>query len=89
MRSEMRITGKAMAVGSETGLYDVRIGEDMHVLVGCGLGGGSLINAGVALRPDQRVFQDSVWPDPISEDGLIDEGYELARQWLAPAIPLF
>jgi cholesterol oxidase len=85
MRSEMRITGKTMAVGSETGLYDVRIGEDMHVLVGCGLGGGSLINAGVALRPDQRVFQDSVWPDPISEDGLIDEGYELARQWLAPA----
>jgi cholesterol oxidase len=85
MRNEMRVTGKSMAVGSETGLYDVRLGEDMHVLVGCGLGGGSLINAGVTLRPDQRVFQDPVWPEPISSDGLLDQGYELARQWLAPA----
>ena len=45
-------------------MYDVRLGEDMHVLVGCGLGGGSLVNAGVALRPDDRVFADEVWPGP-------------------------
>ena len=85
MRNEMRVTGKNMAVGSETGLFDVRLGDDMHVLVGCGLGGGSLVNAGVALRPDARVFQDSVWPGQIAQDGLLDRGYELARQWLAPA----
>ncbi|MFT5507502.1 MAG: cholesterol oxidase [Hyphomicrobiaceae bacterium] len=85
MRTEMRVTGKSMAVGSETGLYDVRLGEDMHVLVGCGLGGGSLVNAGVALRPDPRVFQDAVWPGQITQDGLLDKGYNLARQWLAPA----
>lgn len=85
MRQEMRVTGKSMAVGSEQGLFDVRLGEDMHVLVGCGLGGGSLINAGVALRPDPRVFQDPVWPGQIAEDGLLDKGFQLARQWLAPA----
>ena len=85
MRKEMRVTGNNIAVGSEQGLYDVRLGDDMHVLVGCGLGGGSLINAGVALRPDDRVFQDPVWPGPIADDGLLDKGYQLARQWLAPA----
>ena len=75
MRNEMRVTGKRMSLGSETGLYDVRLGDDMHVLVGRGLGGGSLVNAGVALRPNQRVFNDPVWPGQIVQDGLLDEGY--------------
>ena len=47
-----------MRSGSRTGLFDFRLGADIHVLVGCGLGGGSLINAGVALKPDARVFAD-------------------------------
>jgi len=85
MRHEMRVTGARMSMGSETGLFDVRIGEDMHVLVGRGLGGGSLVNAGVALRPDARVFADPVWPGQIRQDGLIDEGYARARRWLRPA----
>jgi cholesterol oxidase len=85
MRHEMRVTGGRMAMGSETGLYDVRIGEDMHVLVGRGLGGGSLVNAGVALRPDARVFADPVWPGQIRQDGLLDAGYARARRWLRPA----
>ena len=85
MRHEMRVTGARMAMGSETGLYDVRIGEDMHVLVGRGLGGGSLVNAGVALRPDARVFADPVWPGQIRQDGLLDAGYARARRWLRPS----
>ena len=52
MAKEMQLTGAKLRTGSDTGLYDVRLGEDMHVLVGCGVGGGSLVNAGVALRPD-------------------------------------
>jgi cholesterol oxidase len=85
MRNEMRVTGKKMKVGSETGLYDVRVGDDMHVLVGCGLGGGSLVNAGVTLRPDPRVFADPIWPGQIAQDGLLDKGYQIARKWLQPA----
>ena len=85
MRNEMRVTGKRMSLGSEVGLYDVRLGDDMHVLVGCGLGGGSLVNAGVALRPDPRVFADACWPGQIRQDGLLDEGFRRARQWLAPS----
>jgi cholesterol oxidase len=85
MRHEMRVTGARMSMGSETGLFDVRIGEDMHVLVGRGLGGGSLVNAGVALRPDPRVYADPIWPGQLRQDGLIDEGYARARRWLRPA----
>ncbi len=67
LRRELQVTGKRVRTGSPTSLYDVRLGEDMHVLVGCGLGGGSLVNAGVALRPDARVFADEVWPGQIRQ----------------------
>lgn len=85
LRKEMRVTGRSFSSGPETALYDVRLGEDMHVLVGCGLGGGSLVNAGVALRPDARVFADDAWPGQIAQDGLLDRGYAEARRWLRPA----
>ena len=84
MRNEMRVTGKNMSAGSQTGLYDVRLGDHMHVLVGCGLGGGSLVNAGVTLRPDDRVFADPVWPGPIRQDPTLNEGYRRAQRWLRP-----
>jgi len=85
MRSEMQVSGRRMSFGKPTGLFDVRLGEDMHVLVACGLGGGSLVNAGVALRPDPRVFRDEAWPRQIMQDGLLDEGYARAARWLRPA----
>lgn len=85
MRREMQVRGTHFRMGPDTALFDVRVGEDMNVLVGCGLGGGSLINAGVALRPDDRVFADDVWPSQLARDGLIDEGFARARKWLRPA----
>ncbi len=85
MRKEMRVTGRSFSSGPATALFDVRLGEDMHVLVGCGLGGGSLVNAGVALRPDSRVFSDDAWPGQIAQDGLLDQGFAEARRWLRPA----
>ena len=84
MRAEMQVTGRMTSFGKRTALYDVRLGEDMHVLVACGLGGGSLVNAGVALRPDPRVFRDEAWPGQIVQDGLLDEGYARAERWLRP-----
>ena len=62
MRNNFRISKNKLTTGPENALYDVRLGDDMHILVGCGLGGGSLVNAGVALRPDRRVFDYPVWP---------------------------
>jgi cholesterol oxidase len=86
LRNEMQVRGKLVRTGPETALYDVRLGDDMHVLVGCGLGGGSLVNAGVALRPDARVFADPVWPGEVARDGTLDEGYRRAERWLRPAV---
>lgn len=85
LRAQMQVSGARVRIGPATGLYDVRFGEHMHVLVGCGVGGGSLINAGVALRPDPRVFADPVWPRAIADDPRLDEGYARARAWLRPA----
>ncbi len=84
LRREMQVEARTWSTGSPSALFDVRVGDDMHVLVGCGVGGGSLINAGVTLRPDARVFADAVWPDQIRDDGLLDEGYARARRWLRP-----
>ena len=84
MRNEMQVTSRRFRTGKQTALFDVRLGDDMHVLVGCGLGGGSLVNAGVSLRPDPRVFADEIWPGQLRQDGLLDEGYERARRWLRP-----
>lgn len=52
--------------GYESGLYDIRWGDGVGALVASGLGGTSLINAGVALEPDPRVFALNAPPD---EDG--------------------
>jgi cholesterol oxidase len=84
LKNEFRVRGKSLSTGPETALYDVRIGADMHVLVASGLGGGSLVNAGVSLRPDPRVFADDVWPGQVAQDALIEEGYRRAEQWVRP-----
>src|SRR5690349_9758152 len=54
------------ARGTPDGLFDVRIGKDVSVLLANGLGGGSLVNAGVAAMPEPDVFQAG-WPSEIRE----------------------
>lgn len=83
-QQEFQTTLDGRTLGSELALYDLRMGEDMHVLVGCGLGGGSLINANVALPPDDRVWDDAVWPQELGADETRLEGFMRARQMLRP-----
>jgi cholesterol oxidase len=85
LKNEFQVRGKSFRTGSDQAIYDVRLGTDMHVLVGCGLGGGSLVNAGVSLAPDARVFMDDAWPGQIAQDGFMEEGFRRAEQWLRPA----
>ena len=69
--------------GSRTGLFDLHAGHDVSVLVGCGLGGTSLINAGVALRPPRWVFDDARWPVELRKQGhVLDPYLALAEQML-------
>jgi cholesterol oxidase len=85
LRRELQLNGGKMRSGSRAGLFDFRLGADIHVLVGCGLGGGSLINAGVALKPEARVFADPVWPLELAADGLLELGFKRAAAMLRPA----
>jgi cholesterol oxidase len=70
--------------GPATGLYDVRLGKDIHVFLGCGLGGGSLVNANVSLPPDPRVWDDPVWPPELAQDQTRQEGFMRATEVLRP-----
>lgn len=72
--------------GSPQGLYHVYLDKEISALVGCGLGGTSLINANVALRADKRVFEDSCWPQALKDDltGLMEESYQHAQAMLKP-----
>lgn len=85
----MQINGKGRRVGPPDALFDLRVGQDVHALVGCGLGGTSLINAAVCLTPDVMVLEDEAWPEEIRVDHRLNVGYHRARQMLAPeALPL-
>ena len=54
------------------------------MFVGCGLGGGSLVNANVSLPPDPRVWDDPVWPPEIAQDQMRQEGFARAMEVLRP-----
>ena len=73
-------------IGSRTGLYDLRVNQDINVFVGCGLGGTSLVNANVSLRAEPRVFDDPRWPEALRADvgTLLEQGYARAEEMLKP-----
>ncbi len=81
---ELQVTGANLHLGSATALFDVRLNDDVHVMMACGLGGTSLINANVCLAPDPRVFEDRAWPSEMREDRLLAEGFVRARHMLRP-----
>ncbi len=47
------------------GLYNLSMNEEVNILTGNGLGGGSLINASIALRPHPDVFAQERWPTAL------------------------
>src|SRR6185369_7084860 len=82
--AEMQMDLPAGHAGSRTGMFDFHVNHDISVLVGCGLGGTSLINANVSIRPDSRVFDDPRWPEALrrEEGKRLRAGFELAEQML-------
>jgi cholesterol oxidase len=61
-----------------TGLYDFLLFPDISVMKGSGLGGTSLVNANVAIVPDEEVFQQIAWPKTVKLPELAPF-YEKAR----------
>lgn len=65
-------------------LFDVRAGTDVTVLVANGLGGGSLINAGVMEIPKPAVFGEA-WPAALRDTAERSRHYQRAKQLLGAA----
>ena len=66
------------------GLYEMLNHPDISVIKASGLGGTSLINANVAIRPDREVFEQFHWPTSMTFDAL-STFYDRACEVLAPA----
>ncbi len=85
MAREVQVDTGLGHFGSESAMFDLRAYEDLNVAMGCGLGGTSLINAGLCLRPDPRTFEDPRWPDELGEPGVLDSYFQRAEAVLQPA----
>jgi cholesterol oxidase len=83
---ETQIQHESGSTGNPLGLYDLHLDRELSVLVGCGLGGTSLINANVTIRPSRRVLEQREWPRVIRDDPDVLEPY-FRRAWevLRPA----
>ncbi len=71
--------------GSSDGLYDMRFGDGVDALVGNGLGGGSLINANVAVQPTPAIWAKRAWPEQLridANDGTLAQAYAEVARWL-------
>ncbi len=58
------------------GLFNVQFNDEVNILSGNGLGGGSLMNASIALRPHSEVFQQSRWPAALRDMNVLTPYYD-------------
>ncbi len=89
MAANMQFNLNNKRVGSESALYDFWVDDDVNVFKGCGLGGTSLVNANVSIRPEKWVLKEDFFPKILQEESEnihsdLEEGYRLAYQMLKP-----
>ena len=84
---EVQLDSPHVHLGSSTALFDVRYNDDINVIVGCGLGGTSLINAGICLRPAAQVLTgNDSWPGELQVPGVLDPYFEMAEDMLRASL---
>ena len=86
--AQMQLDTPSAKLGSAMGLFNFHVNEQISVLVGCGLGGTSLINANVSLKAEPRVWANGKWPAALladQHDGL-EKGYARATEMLVPNV---
>lgn len=64
------------SIKNPLGLIDLRQGDDVSVMSASGLGGTSLINANVAIRPDRDVFSQLNWPSFLKNRDFLDPYFD-------------
>lgn len=73
--------------GDADALFDFRINKDVSVLIANGLGGGSLINGNVALKPDNNTFKREAWPKELREPGALGNHFSAVGKLLGVMDP--
>ena len=58
------------------GLFNLMMNDEVNILTGNGLGGGSLINASIALRPHSEVFEQPRWPEALKNVEVLGPYYD-------------
>jgi len=78
-KKEDKIHFGVVVVGSgykPLGLFNLMINNEVNVLTGSGLGGGSLVNASIALRPHADVFRQQRWPEALRHVEVLGPYYD-------------
>jgi cholesterol oxidase len=81
LKQETQLDTPGRHFGSPMALLDFHLNDDINVFVGCGLGGTSLINAGVSLRVEPKVFKDERWPAEIRDEARSSRGESDEDEW--------
>ncbi|OQN98005.1 hypothetical protein B0A48_16310 [Cryoendolithus antarcticus] len=76
--------GIAIRLGNLIGLYRWICAGSSNAFVGNGLGGTSLINANVYLRPRSETLTSLAWPAELRQPGELDTYFERAERMLEP-----
>jgi len=87
----LQLSNAVRSLVNPAGLLDIsgNIGSDMDIICASGLGGTSLINAAIAIRPEKSVFAEKEWPPEIQQDartGRLEKYYALAESVLKPNV---
>jgi cholesterol oxidase len=70
---------------NKEGLFDIRLGREVTTVVANGVGGGSLINAGVMEVPSPAVFE-TAWPNELKDLSTWRSYFDRARDLLGGSI---
>lgn len=65
---QTHLGGKEDKIGKPYSLYEFYLTDRVSVVQGCGLGGGSLVNANVGLDAEPAVYQKPSWPKDLIDD---------------------
>jgi cholesterol oxidase len=72
--------GNSKAINKVQGLFDLRKMKNVNVIVGSGVGGGSLVYFNITEQPDKVVYQN--WPTEHDGGPSLDEFYPLAERFI-------
>lgn len=84
--TRQKLTGQGKGrIDNPLGLFHIKMNAEINTLSGSGLGGTSLINANVALKPDADVFSQGCWPEALRDRATLDPYFERAARMLSLA----